>query len=240
MNNRVWILGTVIASLAVIALGVTIGILPKIAETTTNTLALSSAQAQNAAYQAELEALKTQFENIDEVRQKLADLQESLPSSGDYPGFIAQIAQLAESTGVQVLGTTQTAPIVYGAADAAGADTGTAATPISGGTLLAIPYTVTVNATDPVSVFSFMDGLRLGDRLLLITSYEYEAFSMNDVPVYQVTISLYIYTLVDPGALQSPTDGSVPTDPVEAEPTPSATPTDGATPTPTDTPVTTP
>jgi hypothetical protein len=235
MNNRIWILGTVIASLAVIAVGVAIGILPKLTETSINTLELANVQAQNAAYQAELELLKQQFENIDEVRDELEQLQESLPADGDYPGFIEEVAGISQETGVQILETAQTAPIVYGSTATDGSDTGTAAAPISGGTLLAIPYTIKVNSTNPYAVFTFMDRLRLGDRLLLITAYDFIVEEENGVQVYEITISLYIYTLVDPSAVPVDTDGDVPTDPVptpEATPTETPTPTDSATPTP--------
>ena len=234
MNNRIWILGTAIASLAVIALGVVVGILPKISETTFNTLEVANVQAQNAAYEAELVALEKQYKDIDAVREKLNKLRESLPADGDYADFVEQVESLATATGVQMLETTQTAPIVYGATAADGVDTGTAATPISGGTLLAIPYTIKVNATDTLAVLRFMDGLRLGDRLLLITAYDMKGTIQNGILVTEVTVSLYIYTLVDPSSVPTSTDGDVPTDPVPT-PDPAATPTPTPTPTATET-----
>lgn len=235
MNNRVWIFGTIIASIAVIALGVVVGILPKLTETGANTVNLANVVAQNQAYEADLAALKVQFENIDDVRKKLAELQKSLPAGGAYPDIIAEIAELAAENGVQILETSQTAPIVYGATDAAetDSDTGTAATPISGGTLLAIPYVVRYDSTDRFAGLGFLNGLRLGNRLLLISDINYAVKERNSLLVYETTVSFFIYTLVDPSAV--PVDsgaGDPPTDVPPAEETPAPTDTATGTPTP--------
>lgn len=233
MNNRVWILATAIASIAVIALGVVVGILPKISEAATNTLELANVQTQNAGYEADLALLEQQYKDIDKVRDQLDELRESLPSGGDYDGFIREISALATEYGVQVLESTQTAPLVYGAT--ATEDTGTPTTPISGGTLLAIPYVIKVNSTDTFSVLRFMDGLRTGKRLLVITAYEMKGTTQNEIPVTEASISLYIYTLVDPSAVPVDDGGDVPMDPVPSPaptPTVTPTPTESATPTP--------
>jgi hypothetical protein len=231
MNNRIWILGTAIACIAVIALGVMVGILPKISETTMNTLELANVQTQNAGYEADLALLEQQYKDIDKVRDQLDELRESLPSSGDYDGFIDEISDLATEYGVQVLESTQTAPLVYGAT--ATEDTGTPTTPISGGTLLAIPYVIKVDSTDTFAVLRFMDGLRTGKRLLVITAYEVKGEVKNEILVTEASISLYIYTLVDPSAVPVDDGGDVPMDPVPTNaPTPTATPTESATPAP--------
>lgn len=227
MNNRAWMLGTAIASLAVIALGVMVGILPKLTEFGVNSAALVNVQLQNQAYRADLAALKQQFENLDDVRKELEALRENLPADADIPDFVVEVDAAAKLHGMQVLETGQSAPLVYGAAQNANGSTGTAASPISGGTLLVIPYTIRVDTTDPLATYRFMTELRTGNRILLITAFEMSTEERAGVLVYETNISLYLYTLVDPNAPVPSGDGDAPpTDqPVEpAEPEPSETP----------------
>jgi hypothetical protein len=238
MNNRVWMLGTAIASLAVIALGVMVGILPKLTEFGVNSVALATVQQQNQAYRADLAALKQQFENLDDVRRELEELRESLPADADIPDFIVEVNAAATTRGVRVVEATQAAPLIYGAAENASSDPGTAATPISGGTLLVIPYVIRVDAVDPLAAFRFMTDLRTGNRLLLITGFDMTTIDRSGILTYETNITLYLYTLVDPNAPVANGDADAPpSDQPVVDPAPTITPLPNDTPAPEDSPV---
>ena len=213
MNNRIWILGTVIVSLAVMVLGFLLGIQPKLTEMSNNAAALATAEGQNAIYAAELEALKVQYESIDEVRAKLEELRKSLPAEGDYEGFLRELDAAAAATGTTITTYNQSAPVVYGPA-AAPDPADPAAAPVIGGTLLGIPIDMTISSTDPQTLFAFINQLRLGERLFLLGSFSLSASN----GAFALTFSAHVFTLVDPSAVPVGTD--VVTDPAIPTETP--------------------
>jgi hypothetical protein len=220
MNNRIWILGTVIVSLGVMVLGFVLGIQPKLTEMTNNAADLAAAESQNAASLAELEALKVQYENIDEVRAELESLRQSLPADGDYPGFLAELEAAAQATGTTISSYSQTAAIVYGPAAVADASDPSAA-PVNGGTLLGIPVSMSLANTDSAMLFDFLNRLRLGNRLFLLGDF---SFASGDGS-YTLSLSAHFFTLIDPNAV--PADAVNASDPAAPEATP--VPTDTAT-----------
>jgi hypothetical protein len=102
MMNRYWIIGTVFAVVALAALGWLLGIQPKLQEATAADFSRSQVEAQNQAYEISLADLREQFENIEELRTEVDDLRESIPSDADYAGFVAELNQMASSSGVGI------------------------------------------------------------------------------------------------------------------------------------------
>jgi len=230
-NNRIWILGTAIVSLAIVALGLVLGVMPKLAATTAATANLVGVQQQIADNQAQLDELATQFKNIGKIQDQLDELRAGLPADGAYPAFVDELNELSAETGCVILSYSQTAPLVYGPTTA---DGGTAETPITGGSLVAIPADLECWSPETTDGgFAFMDKLRLGERLVLIKGFKSEHVQdTHGSNFYRFILHLYVYSLVDPGTQVQPT---VPTDPT-ASPTETPVPTDTATPSPTPTP----
>jgi Tfp pilus assembly protein PilO len=240
MNNRIWILGTALVCVAILALGGLVFIKPKVDEIFTSTAGVVTTTLTNQQYELDLQALKAQYENLGEVEDKLAALRLSLPSGPDHAELLRLIDAAATAAGVAVNDYLTSSPIIYGATDAAGGTT-SAANPgsISGGTLAAIPISLQISTGAPQSVFQFMDNLRLSTRLLLIYDWSMAPDSTDGpASLYTFDIKIYAYTLIDPNApapSPTPTDGA-------GQPTPSETPTPsptstapvGETPTPTD------
>jgi len=233
VNNRILILATAVFSIGILALGWFIGVSPRLTELSSNAASLVSTQEQIRQYEADLAVLKTQYEDIDTVRAELEQLRASLPVDGDFPDLMRQIEQLATASAVSIKDYSLATPIVYGAAE--GETTPATGSEISGGTLLAIPLSITVDGANAETVFAFIKSMQLGQRLFLVTDFTLTVVPAEKGPAsVTVVVNALVYSLLDPNA-------AVP-DPAAAEaapaetPAPVETPVAEATPTPTPTP----
>lgn len=230
MNNRIWILVTAIASIAIIALGLVVGVSPNLASSAKSELDRAAVDGQNSIYEADLARLKEQFKTIDDIKEELAELQESLPADAQTADFIRAIAAAAALTGVTLNEFAQEAPVVYGQFDSGDGSGTEASASISGGTLLGIPVSQSVSSFDFGALISFVRELQYGTRLFVITDLKLTVEVVDEQPRGTLMITGYMYTLADPDAqtdaVPAPTETEVPVEP---------TPTDSATPTPTDT-----
>jgi hypothetical protein len=229
MNNRIWILATALVSIIVIAFGLVVGVLPKLAESSAANLSLTAAQQQIAANEAALADLKSQFADIDKVREELAELRKTMPADGAYSEFIREVNAIAAETGSTITGYSQTAPLVFGPT---AADGGTEKAPISGGSLIAIPVELRFSAPG-LGGLSFMDKLRLGERILYINGFNFTFNADVHGNVFgDFIVNVYIYTLADPSDATDP--ATPPSSPGPTDPTPN--PTDSPSPSSTDAP----
>lgn len=220
MNTRIWTLITAVACIAIVALGLVVGILPKLAESGAAELSRVGADSQNAIYEAELARLKKEFEDLDDIVAELEELQESLPADHEEAAWIRQINAAQLSTGAILIEYTQEAPVLYGNFDAAG-NAAEGQQPISGGTLLGIPVSMKVTSTDVHAVYAFLRPLQQGQRLFMPSGMTLESSAAGDGLIYELTIRGYLYTLADPSAATAATP---PTD--QPTPTPTPTPTE--------------
>lgn len=234
MSNRIWILATAIICIAIIALGVVVGISPNFASSARSELDRAAVVGQNNIYEADLARLKEQFETIDEIKEELAGLQKSLPAGAETANFVRAIGAAAALTGVTLVNYTQEAPVVYGAfnsGDGAGTEE-TAA--INGGTLLGIPVSQSVSSVDFIALLNFVSELQQGTRLFVVTSLKLTVEEIDGAQVGTLVVTGYIYTLADPDAqtdaVPPPTDTETPA-PTDT-PLPTETPESTETPTP--------
>lgn len=234
MSNRIWILATAIICIAILALGIVVGVMPNLAASTRSEIEKLGVDGQNAIYEADLANLKKQFESIDDIREELAELQETLPADQAESEFLRAIATAAAASGVTLEDFAMQAPVVYGSFDSGDGGGTEESQAISGGTLLGIPVSQGATSADPVALLSFVQKLQTGTRLFVITDLKFENVTGGGSVIYKIQISGYMYSLADPSAQ---TD-AVPSEP-EPEPTPAPTETPaveetpGATPTPT-------
>lgn len=114
INNRIWYLGTTVASIAVLLLGWFLGVAPKLAEASAADRELVAVQGQNQLKQTELTRLKTQFTDVGGTRAALATVRESLPSSADTTAFLGELEtlQLAHSVNLRSLSISEAQPYV--------------------------------------------------------------------------------------------------------------------------------
>jgi len=248
VNNRIWIVGAVIVMIAVVLLGWFLGAAPRVAEATANELQRQAAVAQNETYTTTLATLKKDYENIDELRDELQELQEQIPSSARLSRFIGSLRELEGASGVVLskFASADPTPFVYlesvpvpvapttepeGEGDAA-TETPTAEVPVGPGPKLvqtlspnefiAIQIDLEVTGTQP-QIFAFVDALQNAKRRFLVTSFS--IITNETAPgTYTGKIGGTVYVLIDPtkpvGAEEE--DGEE----VPVEPTASPTPTD--------------
>jgi Tfp pilus assembly protein PilO len=243
-NNRIWLLGTVIVVAAIVALGWLLGISPKLAELSASEREVAAAEAVNQDEYNKLLELKKEFENIDEVRDELEELQVSIPDTDGLSDFIRQINTLAAESGIAVKTINTESAVEFDLPENAvvlDKDGKPVPAPPLPKNFARIPITIEVEGS-PEGVFRFVQGLQSGERLFLATKFGLVA--KEDAPsavkgapppalIANVSLGGNLYVLVIPDLPESgddPDDESTPT------PTPTPTPTGSASPTPTPTP----
>lgn len=137
-RNRLWMIGAVVAMIAVVAGGVLLGVQPQLSAATAADAQRASIVADNASKQAVLEKLKSDYTQLPQLQAQLSDLKASVPSSAQMPEFIDAIGALAVSTHTTISSFTPsdaqpytppvTAPVAGAAASGSGS-TGSTATP---------------------------------------------------------------------------------------------------------------
>jgi Tfp pilus assembly protein PilO len=105
-KNRLWIIGSVLVMVVVVALGWVVGIQPQLAATAIANDQRVSVEQANAAQQASLDKLKEDFKGIDKLNQELAALSKSVPSGTDVPDYVDQLDALASANHVTLKGLT--------------------------------------------------------------------------------------------------------------------------------------
>ena len=244
-NNRLWFIGTALVTVAVILLGLVLGILPKLAEVTVADLDTATVLADNDARRAEVARYKEQYENIDDIQDSLDDLQVALPPTPGYTDIIRELNELTAAAGVSFYAVTTSkvaaavqsinAPSVAPADAAAGVDTGPAQlTPAEQGGIIgsfnAVPMTVTVRGSY-AAVTHFIDLLQHNDRIFLVLNINYKI--PEAIGGYEVAISGAMFTFSQTAGYPDTLAGEdFPAAPVVVEPSPTNTPTS----TPTNTP----
>lgn len=244
-NNRIWFLGTVIVVAAIVALGWLLGISPKLAELTASEREVAAAEAVNADEYNKLLELKKEFENIDEVRDELKDLQISIPDTDGLSDFIRQINALAAQYGVTVKTINTDTATEFDLPENAvvlDKDGKPVPAPPLPKNFVRIPISIEIEG-NPDAVFNFVHGLQTGERLFLATKFglivdEEEPSTVKGAPppalIAKVSLGGNLYVLVIPDLPESEDDDSG--DESTPTPTPTPTPTGSATPTPTPTP----
>lgn len=97
-RNRLWIIGAVVAMVAVVALGVLLGVQPQLSAASAADAQRASIVADNATKQMALEKLKSDYAQLPELKSKLSALRASVPSSESLSQLIADVDALAAST----------------------------------------------------------------------------------------------------------------------------------------------
>lgn len=105
-KNRIWVVGSVLAMCAVLALGFVLGIQPQLTAAAASNTELVAVEAANTQQAAVLDQLKKDFAGIDEVRAVLAPLNLSVPNGTEMPAFVNQLSELAGQSQVTLTGIT--------------------------------------------------------------------------------------------------------------------------------------
>ncbi len=250
-NGRIWLLAGALLAVGVVAIGWFVGASPLLAQASANEAQIAEIDAQNTLQMLEIAEMKEQFENIDELRDELDELQVSVPGFADTGDYFDEISAKAGAAGVSLQTVTVEGALPYGAMgsveasdDEADDATDTGGTSGSQGQitpalvpdadLAANLYVLTVKFeidADQNQLAAFLAGLQGDGRLMLVTEVT-STFGTGQ----RSSITAFVFVVHDPrlgaiGSLPTPTPTPTPSESATPAPSGSATPT----PTPTST-----
>lgn len=112
-KNRLWIIGSVLVMVALIALGWLLGIQPQLTATATAVEQRVAIEQVNAAHELSLAKLKEDFKEIDALNKELVTLSRSVPFGTDVPDYVDQLDALAKANNVTLKALTVADPTAY-------------------------------------------------------------------------------------------------------------------------------
>jgi Tfp pilus assembly protein PilO len=179
MNNRIWIIGTAVISIVVLALGWALGVTPVLTQASSNRDQVKSIEETNVAQEARLVMLKEQFQSVDEIEAELEALRVQVPPTSEYPGLLRELSAKADEAGVQISNASLEAATAFTPLPVDEAATGEAAAPVEApvvdpaapaqpAAVVAIPMTIAVAGSFD-GFMSFVAKLQGDGRLFLVT-----------------------------------------------------------------------
>ena len=112
-KNRLWVIGSVLVMVAILALGYVLGIQPQLKSASAARTERLTVVATNAEQALVLAQLKKDFAGIDLVRNELAPLALSVPRGTEMPAFIDQLSALAGRSQVTLSTIGVSEPVAY-------------------------------------------------------------------------------------------------------------------------------
>ncbi|WP_167138267.1 type 4a pilus biogenesis protein PilO [Diaminobutyricimonas sp. TR449] len=182
-RSRLWIIGSVLVIIALVALGWFAGIGPRLAEARQADVERESVLSINAAHEATLAELKVLDKKLPALRDELTDLRAALPEDAAISTLLGQLNAIAEQNGVQLTSFTAETPAQFAAAvapapvpdatDAAETEPTPSAPvivpiPVGSSEFVTIPVSVAITGTS-MGVEGFIESLQFGSRLVLVT-----------------------------------------------------------------------
>ncbi|MBG6213154.1 Tfp pilus assembly protein PilO [Cryobacterium sp. CAN_C3] len=210
-RNRLWVLGALVLIGATAVLGWVLGISPMLNAAKAATAERAIVETQNVAYEAQVAALKKQFDSIGDLKSDLAALQLAVPSAADIPAFVTQLDAISQQHQVTLTGITVNdaqpyvpavvaAPVVTAAVPAEGstpvptaapvvptaAETAAALAPtpsplITAANFVSVPISLTVDGNYG-NVLDFLEGLQKGTRLVMVTTFSTTGAVVSTAP----------------------------------------------------------
>lgn len=227
MNNRIFVIASVIGMVAVLLAGWFLGVSPQLSAAASDDTQRATVDGQNDALRVVVTQLIADEKDLPKWKSDLSVLQRSIPRSSDTSAFIDDLNTIAVATGASVssitLSDAQTYVAPVSAAPApvepvAGAAVDPAAEPVAvpidplvpsavtnplvtSENFVLVPITVQSKGTYQ-QVLDFVSGVQNGSRLFLATSFKSET---GDDGLTTGTTTGYIYVLLnqfDPAAVK--------------------------------------
>ncbi|TFC82243.1 hypothetical protein E3T23_04705 [Cryobacterium cheniae] len=208
-KNRLWMIGSALMMVLVVALGWVVGLQPQFAAIATANDQRVSVEQTNAGHRAALAKLKEDFKGLDGLNQELATLNKSVPSGTNAPDYVDQLDALANANQVTLKGLTIAdaeayTPVALVAPVAPAPEAGApapspapTATPtptaapgsppvtnagITAANFASLSVQITVSGTYS-NVLKFVNGLQTGPRLFLVTGLTTTSSTGSSAPV---------------------------------------------------------
>ena len=173
-RNKLRIIGAILAVVVVIAGGWVVGIAPQLAASAAANANRASVLVSNSRSQVVLAKLKKDFENIDQLKNELNTLRQSVPTEGGISSFVTELNGLASTHSVIVKSISVSdakpySPIAQTGSSASGSTTLVTDPKITPTNFVVIPLQFAVSG-DYSKVLDFVHDVQYGRRLFLVTS----------------------------------------------------------------------
>lgn len=221
LDNRLWVLVTVIICGALLAGGWFLGVEPQLAATAAANEQRSSARGQIDQLRSEIARLEAAKKNEGALSDKLASLKKAVPPGIEGSAFLAQVDRLVGSSGVSLKSVVLGQAVPYVAPEStkpaarsadAGGSSGTEDAPaaatnigpktiapltdplITGANFITLPVDMTVTGSSD-QVATFLSGVQRTERLVLVSKVDRKT---DETGVTSLTLRGTMYVLRDP------------------------------------------
>lgn len=167
-NNRLWLIGSILLSVAIVAMGWFIGVSPKLSEAANASTQLATVEAQNVVHEAEVVAIKKQYEQLPALQAELATLREAVPADDQLSTFLGELHSLEQKNDVSVTDFTASDGQEYAPIESTVPALNITNPMITKDNFVAIKVDVEVSGEN-ANVMNFIEGLQTGERLFLVT-----------------------------------------------------------------------
>lgn len=159
-RQRLWVIGSIILTIAILVFGWFLAISPMLGAATTANSQRAEVDAENVKQEQVLAQLKLDFENIDELRAERAKLELAIPSDESLDLFLDELSSIAGASGVTVVTVAAATPSPFVARE------GLAVSLVDGTNLLSLPVTLTVTGSSQ-QVLDFVSRLQQAERVFV-------------------------------------------------------------------------
>ncbi|QOD93851.1 hypothetical protein [Chryseoglobus sp. 28M-23] len=207
-STRIWTFATIIAVIAIVALGWFLGAAPKLAEMARYDSERAAVLAQNQLSRTTLAQLEADFERLEDFQQQLAELQAQFPELPEYADAVELFLRELVGEGLPLESIVINEPVPADPTlvpDQFGQ--------VPPGTLVQLDVVATVGGELPPTL-AYIDALQRAGRFTVVPSFTFSAGS--DPEARSTTITIILYMIAGepaPGVL--PLDGTTPEEPTE-------------------------
>jgi hypothetical protein len=225
--NRLWIIGSALVMILVIGGTIALGILPQLAATEKAESDRQAVLAQNQLLSADLEELKVQFENLDEIQDELDELRVIIPDDVNSKELLVDLNNLSKKSKVKMTDLTISDPLAFVPSLELSEDLPAG---LDAANFYTIAVEIKVEAKSWQRVFDFLGVIQDNPRYFLVGGSEMTA---EEDDMTSLTVSGTMFFLRNSDGTLDVVD---PEDVPAPLPVPSNTATPGPTPSPTETP----
>ncbi len=175
-KGRLWIIGTILSIFVLMSGGWVLGIAPQLAIATSANADRANAIISNQRNQLLLARLKSDYQNIDALKNQLLALRQAVPPKEDIPSFVTELNTLSAVNKVTLKSLTVSDAKPYTPTtqiSSAGASTTSGAPQtnprITSANFVVVPVQITVTGNYG-RVLSFVNDVQMGQRLVLVSS----------------------------------------------------------------------
>ena len=221
-NTRLWIIGSMLLVIAILAMGWFLGVAPRLSEASTAGHQQTVAEAQNVVHEREIAVIKKQFDQLPALKSQLAVLRAAVPAGNGMSAFLDELHALEQQNQVSLTDFKAGDGQPYTPVKSTTLTASTTNPLVTPDNFVAIQVGVTVTGDD-ANIMRFIDGVQTGDRLFLVTSLKLDqdkaaadtTSKTQPVVAFTATVSGLVYVLLDKPATPAKT-GAAATTPANA------------------------